>query len=150
MIDVLHVAVLKKPVENTVVNNVAEKGSGVLNIDDCRVDYENESDKQSATPQGRCTSKNSGSLGAEPDAARDESRREFSRPERVGRFPCNVILDESDIIDCLFPESEGMSGGGSRRKQSSIMPSIQVNKSKENRHLYRGDSGSASRYFKKC
>ena len=42
-----------------------------LNIDRCRIPYLNDADRNSATPQGKCTSKNSGAIGAEPDVGRD-------------------------------------------------------------------------------
>lgn len=84
----------RKPFKGTVAGNVLEHGCGALNVDGCRINYVDEADCSAATPQGRVTSKNSGSIGATPDAGRNESRVEFARPEQKGRWPANVILSE--------------------------------------------------------
>ena len=81
-----------KPTEGTFVENARKWGVAGLNIDGCRIEYKSEKDKASATPQGICRSKPSGSLAAEPVAGRELERNEFERPELKGRFPSNLIL----------------------------------------------------------
>lgn len=76
-----------------VAANVLKFGTGGLNIDATRLEYADEADKASATPQGRVTSKPSAAIGAEPDAGRDLGRVEFKRPELKGRWPANVLLE---------------------------------------------------------
>ncbi len=84
----------RKPLsEPTVVANVLKHGTGALNIDATRIDYIDEADRASATPQGRVTSKKPGAIGAEPDAERDVKRVEFARPDQQGRWPANVVLE---------------------------------------------------------
>lgn len=84
---------MKPPDDNkTYVDNAMQFGVAGFNIDECRIDYRSQADLESATPQGKCTSKNSGAIGAEPDAGRNMSRVEFDRPEMLGRYPSNLLF----------------------------------------------------------
>lgn len=52
----------RKPIEeSTIAGNVLKHGTGGINIDGCRIEFQNESDKDSAKPQGKATAK-SGNL----------------------------------------------------------------------------------------
>jgi len=82
----------------TFASLAVEFGSGALNIDGGRVDYQSSSDRASATPQGECTSKEMAAIGAEPDAGRELERVKFERPEQKGRWPSNLLLSHHD--DC--------------------------------------------------
>ena len=162
----------RKPLaEKTVAENVVKWETGGINIDESRVDYHSESDKASATPQGKCTSNTS--AGSAPDVDMSEvnyqgekywykneykwlidkwlndedyvwselkenletydwckvpdiedgdrvlfdsaegicirlyesKRKEFDRPEQLGRFPANLIHDNSEEVRECFPES---------------------------------------------
>lgn len=86
--------VAMKPNDGTYANNALVHGVSGLNIAGGMISYESEKDKASATPQGKCTSKEVAAIGAEPDAGRDLERVDFNRPEQKGRFPANIILDE--------------------------------------------------------
>lgn len=93
------VIVARKPLDGTVAHNVLSHGTGALNIDACRVAYTSDADKASATPQGECTSKEIGAIGASPDAGRSLERIVFERPEQKGRWPANVVLTHTE--DCV-------------------------------------------------
>lgn len=86
------ITLARKPLVGTVAANVTEYGTGALNIDAARIDYQSEDDQAAATPQGRATSTRH--AGAEPDAGRSLDRDEFHRGEPDGRWPANVVLDE--------------------------------------------------------
>jgi len=65
------IVVARKPLsEKTIAKNVIEWGTGGINIDGCRVEYQGEADKASATPQGKCTSNSS--AGSAPDVDMSE------------------------------------------------------------------------------
>jgi len=65
------IVVARKPLsEKTIAKNVLEWGTGGINIDGCRVEYQGEADKASATPQGKCTSNSS--AGSAPDVDMSE------------------------------------------------------------------------------
>ena len=90
----------RKPLIGTVAQNVLEYGTGGINIDGCRVDYQSDYDKSQATPQGKCTSNIA--KGGRPDLD-NEGRYDFERPEQKGRFPANLIHDGSDEVVDVFP-----------------------------------------------
>ena len=64
------ITVARKPITMTVANNVLKYGTGGINIDGCRVEYQGEADKESATPQGKCTANLS--VGSAPDVDMSE------------------------------------------------------------------------------
>lgn len=97
-----HWILVRKPLdEKTVASNVLKYGTGAINIDASRVQYQSDSDKASATPQGKCTSQ--GLVGNN-----GKERNEFDRPELKGRFPANLVL--SHHPDCLHVYPNGESG----------------------------------------
>ena len=80
----------RKPLsEKTVAANVLKHSTGALNIDATRLAYQSESDKASATPQGRTTAR-AGRLAGKAQGGGE--RREYARPEQKGRWPANVML----------------------------------------------------------
>jgi site-specific DNA-methyltransferase (adenine-specific) len=124
-------------------------GPGDLQIEACRLEYLSDNDMASATPQGRCTTKASGAIGATPDAGRGIERIESPRNPLTGRWPANVILDEqaAEMLD---------SGVG---ETSSTLRINDSEDRREHREQYRlgpgvigsirtfGDSGGPSRFF---
>jgi len=68
-----------------------------------------------------------------------------ARPTQ-GRFPANLILDGSDEVVGLFPESKSGNGKATTYEKEGG----QWGKGKQIRNADFGDSGSASRFFKTC
>ena len=99
------IVLARKPLDGTVAENVLEHGCGGLNIDGCRVEYQSDKDKDSATPQGKCTAK-SGALAGK--IQHNGERSEFERPKQMGRFPANLVLsypeDEYELRNDVTPE----------------------------------------------
>jgi site-specific DNA-methyltransferase (adenine-specific) len=138
------IVVARKPLIGTVAENVLKYGTGGLNIDATRITYQSETDRASATPQGRVTSNIN--AGAAPDVD-DSGRREVNRPDNSnGRFPANIILDETTAE--LLDEQSGITKTGGGNKGAKPNPD----------HVYKGgwklinsnwkpDSGGASRFF---
>jgi len=138
----------RKPLEGTVSENVQKWGTGAINIDGCRVEYLSDADKSSATPQGKCTSKEISAIGAEPDAGRNLERIDFIRPEQKGRFPANLIHDGSDEVLEGFPQNAGAFApvkSGMNGKSKGIYGDFA--QKGDDGASFRGDSGSASRFF---
>jgi len=81
----------QRPPAGSSVDSIMKYEVGALNIDATRVPYISPDDRDSATPQGRCTNKGPGKI-AEPDAGRDIERQEFERPPLKGRMPGNFLL----------------------------------------------------------
>jgi hypothetical protein len=89
-----HWILARKPLIGTVAQNVTEHGTGALNIDECRIGYQGDADKASATPQGRVTSGTSERIGAKP-SVENKDRQEFERPEQKGRWPPKAVASSA-------------------------------------------------------
>lgn len=96
------ITVARKPLDGTVVENVLLHGVGGLNIDACRIDFLDEADKASAFPGGKLTSLGAGSL-AGPSQAQTAERSDFVAEQSFGRFPANLIIDDSTEVAEGFP-----------------------------------------------
>ena len=96
------VALARKPLTGTVAANVLEHGAGALNIDACRVPT---TDKLSG---GHASAGQQMSDGwrrpwmDDPDAVKaniERSRASVAKSESLGRWPANVVLDESQSAE---------------------------------------------------
>jgi site-specific DNA-methyltransferase (adenine-specific) len=122
----------RKPVENTIVDNVIQWGVGGINIDECRVGTETISTHNA--PKGTFA-------GGERDRGSDTD----SYTEHTGRFPANVIHDGSTEATKDMPDSNGSQGKpfsatDYEEKQTA------TNFTRGDFNPY-NDSGSVSRYF---
>ena len=141
------IIVAMKPLDGTYVENALKYGVAGINIDGSRVGYKDDADKASATPQGKCTSKEKGAIGASPDAGRNLERTDFERPEQKGRWPANVIMD-FEAGQLLNEQSGDLTSGsltGQPRTENKIYGS--ASNTLGNPRYHDGDSGGASRFF---
>lgn len=126
------ITVARKPLgEKTVVDNVLRWGTGGLNIDGCRVGNE-----------------------VLPEQAKIGTfeRGVMITPERVGRWPANLIHDGSDEVVSFFPDAKGQLANvyGKMRRESEPSANsdnegaVGFNMKPGARRL---DSGSAARFF---
>lgn len=128
------IVVGRKPLDGTVAANVLAHGTGALNIDGCRVEMSDQDRQAARVPASEWTE--SGTTGA--TARRSGERFE---PARAGRWPANVVLDESQAAE--LDRQSGTLRSGSRAAgtyglmgaDEAQMPAIQ------------GDEGGASRFF---
>jgi site-specific DNA-methyltransferase (adenine-specific) len=121
------VVMARKPLDGTVAENVMKWGTGAINVDGCRVQTGESTERQSGV--------NGGIYGAD--------NRANVRGSTAGRWPANIIHDGSEEVLAVFPET--VSGGTPvtmERKDSSVpfqtgrVPFVAFS-----------DSGSASRFF---
>ena len=136
------IIVARKPLDGTVAHNVLTWGVGALNIDACRVEYESESDKEQAKPQGASTSKTDALAGKSQNGA---SRTEFMSTQKQGRFPANLVHDGSQMVLDLFPQSNGQLADRKAQAKSSV--NCYGDYGTDSEFKKRGDSGSAARFF---
>jgi DNA modification methylase len=103
------IVVARKPLIGTVAENVLAHGTGGLNIDGCRIGYASEADKDSAQALAdlRAKGRRLGVLG-EPGqgqslaVAKSGDTRDGTETviqHTAGRWPANVILDESQAAE---------------------------------------------------
>ena len=134
----------RKPLDGTVAANVLKYGTGALNIDGCRIGYQSEADKSSATPQGAVTAR-SGRLAGQAQGGGE--RAEFERPELKGRWPANILHDGSEEVLAGFPDSKGQLAKASTAPGNKT-PNVFSPRARElDGAEPRGDSGSAARFF---
>ena len=82
----------RKPFSGTVASNVVEHGTGALNIDGCRV----------PTDEDRRRNAKGGENGLNGESTfKIRDRRAEDQPMTEGRWPANVVLEEStaEIVD---------------------------------------------------
>lgn len=95
------IIVARKPLRGTVAANVLAYGTGAINIDACRVPA---SDSQLAE---KCASVQNAGARANSVYGADSRDRAGAEPNAGGRFPSNVLLDESQAT--LLDEQSGTS-----------------------------------------
>ena len=129
----------RKPLEKglTIAENCLKYGTGGINIDESRVGTETISIHNA--PKGTFA-------GGEPDRGSDtESYR-----ESVGRFPANLIHDNSEEVRDCFPETksngEYKKTGDWKNTGDGEIRTWDIGYDKLNK--YAGQEGNASRFFK--
>ena len=132
------VIMARKPIEGTVADNVLKYGTGGINIDGCRVPVDGET---------VCTH----SKNAKSDIYGEYSPVDThqSDGQKLGRFPANIIHDNSEEVVELFPDT-GKSTGGRTVKRSgggNVGSGKKSEASWTNEDPGFGDSGSAARFF---
>jgi site-specific DNA-methyltransferase (adenine-specific) len=120
------IVLARKPLVGTVAENVLRFGVGGLNIDGCRVGDE-------VLPAQTAGQAQLGTF----------ERTDMVTPERVGRWPANLIHDGSDEVLELFPHPHS---AGSQRTEPSGSDNNYMGRGK-NSGVRFGDSGSAARFF---
>lgn len=98
------IVLARKPVEGTVVENVMKNCVGGLNIDECRVPYE-EGGTAATNPLIRelrgCKNNHGADKGASWRITGEEGK--VGHANLKGRFPANIIHDGSDEVLEVFP-----------------------------------------------
>lgn len=140
------VIMARKPLEGTVVDNVLKYGTGGINVDECRVPYE-EGGSAATNPLVRelngCKNNHGADKGSSWRITGEEGK--VGHANLQGRFPANVIHDGSDEVVELFPDN--VKGGtwnntkGARHFENNGKPTEYTNKGSDN------SVGSAARFF---
>lgn len=143
------ICMARKPLsEKTVAENCLKWGTGGINIDESRVEYQNEKDKkegQSARPS-KTSNANEYALNHGGLEGMDRS----DRSDIAGRFPANLIHDNSEEVRECFPESksngEYKKDGDWENTGDGKIRTWDIGYDKLNK--YAGQEGNASRFFK--
>jgi DNA modification methylase len=133
------ICMARKPIsEKTVAKNVLKYGTGGINIDESRVGTEVINIHNA--PKGTFA-------GGEPDRGSDtESYR-----DSIGRFPANLIHDNSEEVRECFPDAGKGNGKGAYNyagKEYDNKETSMFNGDKPQAPSNLNDSGNASRFFK--
>ncbi len=95
-----HWLLLRKPPVGTIAENVLAHGTGGINVDGCRVGFASPGDEAETKGKNR-----HGDFGSEPRGTRGiygADNREQENCAAAGRYPSNLILDDSDEVRAAF------------------------------------------------
>jgi hypothetical protein len=149
------IVVARKPLSGTVAANVAQWGTGALNIDGCRVAT---SDKlggggEKAETAGKFT--NEGWRRPwmdDPEASEAfaaKVRANVEKSEALGRFPANLIHDGSDEVLEVFAAFGERRTSGNKRPTTFSM-GYHGGSGDDRVPIDHCDGGTAARFFKTC
>jgi hypothetical protein len=116
---------VRKPLaENTIAANVLKHGTAGLNIDACRIAFENEEDEKSAV-WGRGTD----ILGSNYVGGTHGNGKENIAPNNLGRFPANLVFSHSP--ECVYigqATTKSSVGGKNQFAKSTFVRNIHADK----------------------
>jgi DNA modification methylase len=127
------ITMARKPLEGTVAANVLAHGTGGINVDGCRVGAEILPAQVRGVADPRWVTAVAGAI----------------TPERVGRWPANLIHDGSDEVVGLFPYQRNGGANVALTRKAGTATNIMsgTGMSRPTNAAYAGDSGSAARFF---
>jgi DNA modification methylase len=135
----------RKPLsENTIAQNVIQHGTGGLNIDACRIEFESQEDRKSAT-FGTGISIIGGNY-AGGNGTTDNSRKNIEA-DPAGRFPANVIFDDLMGAELDAQTGDLKAGGNITTIRSGKVNNIYGAMKGGQLVTSYGDTGGASRFF---
>ena len=128
----------------TVAENVLKWGTGGINIDESRVE---------SKPRLTGTLNKGEEIKAEPTSFKGSGTRKLQTgydekmaESNLGRFPANLIHDNSEEVRECFPETKSAKAGTHKGLNGGW--SVGLKMDTEGQTMEYGDSGNASRYFK--
>ena len=137
------IVMARKPFKGTVAKNVLEHGTGAINIDGCRVSYENDSNDPASNPLYRYQNDyKQVTDNGQKEGVNVKFTNSLNPPNEQGRFPANFIHDGSDEVVELFPDSKT-----TKSKQPKGTGGIWSSTSNTPCGPTYGDEGSAARFF---
>jgi site-specific DNA-methyltransferase (adenine-specific) len=129
------ICMARKPLaEKTVAENVLKYGTGGINIDECRV----------GETGARNNGNSNGTVGSNSIGVYGKA---IKQDYNMGRFPANLIHDNSEEVRVCFPESKS-AGKYKEDKLNTFKPDKAMFALGYQTNAYAGDSGNASRFFK--
>ena len=142
------IIIARKPFKVSLVDNIMKYGVGGLNIDECRIEHNEELKTTNRNP------KNSEVFNVD-NCGFDNTKNHIASANPDGRFPANTILtyDETDFEEVCggFPYTKSTGGSGEKSISGGLSGKVYQGgwlHDKVCSHLGGlGDSGSASRYF---
>lgn len=142
------IVVARKPLAGTVAANVLAHGTGALNIDGCRVHTAGSEAKAYTVKRlkpGATLEKTGGSWRPSDDTALPwDAGREYEGQTKDGRWPTNVVLDETQAAE--LDRQTGVLTSGSRKPGTYAGLGYMGSESADFPGIG-GDTGGASRFF---
>ena len=143
------IVVARKPIsEKTIAENVLKWGTGGINIDDCRVEYDMTDTNPATNPLYRKKNgyKTNYGIDSNPSAYTLKKQEGTMNINNQGRFPANVILDEEAGI--MLDEQSGVTTNtrhmSYKRSGGEFIDGIP---SQPEKGWFKQETGGASRFF---
>ncbi len=132
------IVLARKPLRGTVAANVLATGTGALNIDACRIE----------APEGSVVKMAHSETGATRGYDGGLKGGNRTEPQTLGRWPSNVLLDESAaaLLDAQSGECKTGAGGLTRTNHNSVAY-VGPASSRDRLTIGYDDTGGASRFF---
>lgn len=140
------IAVLRKPLERTVAENVLAHRVGAINIDACRIPFRDEADREDAQSLGDSFEGRTSDTGVYQMNVDHSFERSPYNPTDLGRWPANLLLDpvSAAMVDEQSGQSESKPGLRERTPNKVYGPMSGVGRLNV---LPYADFGGASRFF---
>lgn len=156
------ISVARKPLSGTIAQNVQAHGTGAINIDGCRISFDDGED-ESPSIKRRTQAKKTGNIGRNnpggiethkfatnknPDEALELYLQD--RPgEQLGRWPANLCHDGSDEVIAGFPFSTSGALTAEQQKNGGFKGAKHCygTAARGGDGEYAANSGSAERFF---
>jgi site-specific DNA-methyltransferase (adenine-specific) len=128
------ILIFRKPVEGTVAENVLKWGTGAINIDECRVETKDKTQRENKGVEWG---------DRKPEYYEDREKEIFGSTK--GRFPANLVHDGSDEVVELFPEQKS---GAMLEPYEYTNTGFSLGKPVgQTKQIHLSNSGSAARFF---
>lgn len=140
------ILVCMKPNEDNYAQNALKWGVSGLNVDGCRIPIDPKADKSQLRTMTRSRKTENDGWGMNQ---KNDDTPQVVSPQ--GRYPSNVILDGSDEVEKIFPETQSgalLKHHNQNESENTCMSGKNYKRSP--RQDFMASSGSASRFFKKC
>jgi site-specific DNA-methyltransferase (adenine-specific) len=136
------IVLARKPIQGTVAANVLAHGTGALNIDGCRVETDWKTDPTRRGWQGRNLASTNSTVTFV------DHNKELSQPHAAGRWPPNVVLDETQAAELDKQSGITKDGVAVQRNRSGSKPgSVYGPYQNTTDDQGYGGGGGASRFF---
>lgn len=134
------ICVARKPLDRSVAENMQAHGTGAINVDGCRVLALGE-ERAPITGRGAIPARNADAEARAPGVV--------VQPHDLGRWPANLVHDGSDEVVALFPQEAGAAAPVFKRNGDKFRNTYGAFSGDvdELGSTFRGDSGSAARFF---
>ena len=144
------IIVAMKPLsEKSFIDQALNNGKGITWLDDCRLPYQSDGDKESAILGGKITTKDSNAgIGAVVGGINniELDKEQWIKEKQIGRFPANLLVSD-DILNDGNITKTGICNPEKNKKNSESFFGKYKDTNFIGYDISGGDSGSFSRYF---
>lgn len=131
----------RKPFKGSLTTNEATHGTGALNIEASRIRLQDDEDA------GKPTARSGGVRGWADSFVGGKAKGAEPTDMSKGRWPANVILDESTAAELDQQSGVLTSGGGDRGQTGNFGTGESIACGRRKKYERKPDSGGASRFF---